>query len=283
MITERVIESYLYCRYKAFQILNSKNFPQSPFELFVIEQSKRLKKRYCVSTKANKIKSFDKSRLDNSKAYILDEGRFKSAEASLELEAFETPSDSESSECIIPIFFNYSAALSQKARLAYCIKCLFLEKLIGCKIRFFKVYLEGEKSIRVRVEPIVDLARITVDDLIKLSLQEKVPSFFKISECAKCANQNSCMSQLIKKDCISLLGKTNSKSVQTYNNKGLFSINQLSYSFRPRKGVKRYYPELHALSIRLQKIHIWSLPELPKTETQFLLILSIYPLKSSFT
>jgi hypothetical protein len=59
------------------------------------------------------------------------------------------------------------------------------------------------------------------------------------------------------------------KERRTYNNRGIFTINSLSYTFRARRRPKRmagkrekYHHSLKALAIRAQQIHIVGRPEL---------------------
>jgi hypothetical protein len=61
----------------------------------------------------------------------------------------------------------------------------------------------------------------------------------------------------------------NEKERTKYNSKGIFTVTQLSYTFRPRRRPKRlrdkrekYHHSLKALAIREKKIHIVGTPEL---------------------
>jgi predicted RecB family nuclease len=79
---------------------------------------------------------------------------------------------------------------------------------------------------------------------------------------------------------LSLLSRINSKDVQKYHNKGIFTIAQLSYLFKPRKQRKgkkkskiplRYRPELQALAIRTKNIYIQELPEISRHKVELFL------------
>lgn len=73
-----------------------------------------------------------------------------------------------------------------------------------------------------------------------------------------------------------MLGGINKKQIAKYESKGIFTVHQLSYTFRPRKDRKNkqhlrrraFSPELKALSIREQKIHVHQIPDLPATPTE---------------
>jgi predicted RecB family nuclease len=53
--------------------------------------------------------------------------------------------------------------------------------------------------------------------------------------CSTCQFQRKCRAQAIQEDHLSLLGGLTPKEIRTFNNKGIFTINQLSYTFRPRR------------------------------------------------
>lgn len=60
------------------------------------------------------------------------------------------------------------------------------------------------------------------------------------------------------------------KEILQKNNRGIFSVKQLSYSFRPMKNPyrrRKFLPELKALAIREGKTFILDMPELKQVET----------------
>src|ERR1043166_8493998 len=75
----------------------------------------------------------------------------------------------------------------------------------------------------------------------------------------------------MKDDDISLLDGVGEKELQRLNRKGLFTLTQLSCTFRPRRKGKRtkrtsnnFYPALHALAIREKKVHVYGTPDNPR-------------------
>jgi predicted flap endonuclease-1-like 5' DNA nuclease len=87
--------------------------------------------------------------------------------------------------------------------------------------------------------------------------------------CAECEFRDRCRKIAIEKDDLSLLAGMSAKERQKLRSKGIFTVTQLSYTFRPRRRPKRlrdkrekYHHSLKALAIREQKIHIVGSPEL---------------------
>jgi hypothetical protein len=81
--------------------------------------------------------------------------------------------------------------------------------------------------------------------------------------CPECEFQDHCRKRAVEKDDLSLLVNMPIKERARLNGKGIFTVNQLSYTFRPRRRIKRlatksekYHHSLKALAIRQQKIHV---------------------------
>jgi len=98
--------------------------------------------------------------------------------------------------------------------------------------------------------------------------KEEPPPFYQISHCALCVFQESCFQKLKARDCISLLNGMTPKILDKYHKRGVFSIAQLSYLFKPRrrgrnlKTTGRYLWELKSLALREQKTYVLSPPNL---------------------
>jgi predicted RecB family nuclease len=87
--------------------------------------------------------------------------------------------------------------------------------------------------------------------------------------CPLCPFQRSCLVQAEQEDNLSLLDRMTPKVIQRYHRKGIFTVNQLSYRFIPRRQGKvsksqlvRFNLELQALAIRTGKIYVQDLPNL---------------------
>ena len=96
--------------------------------------------------------------------------------------------------------------------------------------------------------------------------------------CQVCEFRQRCHEEAVKSDDISLLGGVGEKELKRYNRKGIFTLTQLSCTFRPRKKGKRVkkvghlrYAALQALAIREKKVHIYGIPELPRKPVQVFL------------
>jgi hypothetical protein len=80
--------------------------------------------------------------------------------------------------------------------------------------------------------------------------------------CGQCEFQARCRKQAMDKDELSLLSRMSEKERKKLHGKGIFTITQLSYTFRPRRRHRKslrkqekFHHSLQALAIRKNKIH----------------------------
>jgi predicted RecB family nuclease len=87
--------------------------------------------------------------------------------------------------------------------------------------------------------------------------------------CAECEFQSRCRQKATEKDDLNLLSGMTEKERKKHYGRGIFTLTQLSYTFRPRRAPKRlasrgekYHHALKALAIRERKVHVVGKPEL---------------------
>jgi hypothetical protein len=96
--------------------------------------------------------------------------------------------------------------------------------------------------------------------------------------CAECEFQARCRKIAVEKDDLSLLAGMSAKERQELRSRGIFTVTQLSYTFRPRRKGKRvkskeepHHHALQALAIREAKTFVVARPEVPGTPTRIYL------------
>jgi len=106
------------------------------------------------------------------------------------------------------------------------------------------------------------------------------PALILNKHCPTCQFQILCQTQAEQEDNLSLLnGISTPKIINKYAKKGLFTVKQLSYTFKPRKRKKRaknlpptiHKPELQALAIREKKIYLQEIPQLSRQPVELFL------------
>src|SRR5262245_4129463 len=119
------------------------------------------------------------------------------------------------------------------------------------------------KTLRPLLEPLHEW--ITVDS-------PKPPPIVLNKHCPLCPFQRSCVAQAEQEDNLSLLDGVTARVMRQYEKKGIFTVKQLSYLFKPQKRKKggttsspvTHKVELQALAIREKKIYLQELPTLSR-------------------
>lgn len=105
------------------------------------------------------------------------------------------------------------------------------------------------------------------------------PALTLNKHCSSCQFQQICREQAEKANNLSLLARMTPKEIKRFNKRGIFTVQQLSYLFKPRrKRKKRRNPDpikhslaLQALAIRESKIYIQELPQLNRHPVELFL------------
>ena len=147
------------------------------------------------------------------------------------------------------------------------------------------IVLEPIKTQKVRLEA----SYATVNKIIP-ALQSWVtgtsneePAVILNEHCPTCEFRHKCRAVAEQADSLTLLDRMTPKLIRRFQRRGVFSITQLSYLFRPkRKRRKRktstvFKLELQALAIRSGKIYLQSVPKIPRTELAMFLDIESLP------
>ena len=104
------------------------------------------------------------------------------------------------------------------------------------------------------------------------------PPLLLNKHCPSCQFQALCKARAEKEDNLSLLASITAKDVQHYERKGIFTVKQLSYVYKPRRPSKRaktpqatHKPELQALAIRTGKIYLQHIPMFSRQDVELFL------------
>jgi predicted RecB family nuclease len=105
------------------------------------------------------------------------------------------------------------------------------------------------------------------------TMSEATPPPFSLNgHCPACEYRESCHQQAVSDDHLSLLRRMTDTQAKNLRKKGIFTVYQLSHTFRPRRRSKRHRHlgnphsfALQALAIREKKIHVVGVPDVPES------------------
>ncbi len=190
----------------------------------------------------------------------------------------------------IPIRFIFTNKLSRHDKLMLAFDALVLSETLGRKVDLGKI-LHGDDLVTLRVKTSAldsEVRKITATIATLLSGRAP-PDLVLNRHCAECEFQKQCRQKAIEKDDLSLLVGITEDERNRYCSKGIFTVTQLSYTFRPRRTPKRAknparprYPALQALAIRENTVYIHGTPELPDSKTRAYLDIEGIPDSDSY-
>jgi predicted RecB family nuclease len=170
----------------------------------------------------------------------------------------------------IPIRFVPREKLATSDKLLLAFDAFALSQVFGKAPRTGKI-VHGRQYSTVTVALVGLLDRVQ-SVLNKMATQlATTPSLILNRHCAECEFQSRCRQIAVEKDDLSLLATISDKECKKQNDKGIFTVTQLSYTFRSRRHstplVKKHFHALKALAIRKNKIHILGAPDLNASGT----------------
>lgn len=199
-------------------------------------------------------------------------------EASLQVVQRVPLDGTNSSFQLVPIRFVPGNKLSNSDKLVAAFDALVLAKSLGVKVGVAKI-IHGEKFsiFTVKANMLSRAVHKSANQVTALLSGQSPPELILNRHCPECEFQDRCRKQATEKNDLSLLPNLTDKDRERFNSKGIFTVTQLSYTFRPRRRLKRlagkpekYHHALKALAIREQKIHVVGNTELHLDGTMIL-------------
>ena len=170
----------------------------------------------------------------------------------------------------IPIRFIYRNKLTKDDKLLMAFDAFVLSEMLGREVSLGKIiHGDDHATHMVKVSTLANEVRKRLEKITTLLSSQSPPDLVLNRHCAECEFQARCRQKALETDDLSLLSSMSAKERQKLRGKGIFTVTQLSYTFRPRRRPRRqrdkrekYHHSLKALAIREKKIHIVGSPEL---------------------
>jgi predicted RecB family nuclease len=170
----------------------------------------------------------------------------------------------------IPVRLIPREKMTPQDKLVLAFDALVLSAATGQAPPFGKIISGGAYAVaKVTLEAWLPSAQAVLGKITAQQASRTPPPLVLHKHCAACEFQAHCRQRALEKDDLSLLSGMTAKERKKQHSKGIFSVTQLSYTFRARRKPKRFAskPEkyshaLRALALRERKIHIAGKPAL---------------------
>jgi predicted RecB family nuclease len=277
LISNEVIESFLKCKYKAYLKSNNTIGLKTEYELLEQELHHEYKTKFYNNIRVNSdipilpIWNFREKAQVNMPTYVFDP-RLQSKEFDIGFEALElSPNESSPTKLnYIPISISAKEEIAKPEKVLLTVKCLIITQLRKLSFEYGKIiYGRHLRSTKVHLSLYVKEAQKLLRDVTKTIKHDVAPRFYQNPYCKICEFYGACHSVLVEKDDLSLLGRLREKKILKHNDRGIFTVHQLSYTFRPQRKRKKpsskvqpFSWELKALALREKKTYIQDIPQL---------------------
>jgi predicted RecB family nuclease len=170
---------------------------------------------------------------------------------------------------LIPSRFTFYNKLTRDDKLLLAFDALVLSEMLSLEVSLGRI-IHGDNhcTLKVKTTALTREVRKLIVKLDTVLSSHSPPDLVLKRHCGECEFQAQCRKRAIEQDDLSLLAGMTEKERKKYNSKGIFTVTQLSYTFRPRRRPKRlaakrekYHHSLKALAIRENKIHVVGNPE----------------------
>jgi len=190
----------------------------------------------------------------------------------------------------IPMRFIYTEKLNRDDRLLLAFDALVLSENLGREVGLGKI-VHGDASVTLEVKTgaLTSRAQKLTETIDAMLRSDSPPDLALNRHCVECEFQSRCRQKAIEMDDLSLLSGMTENERTSHRSKGIFTVKQLSYTFRPRKTPKRAknpaqrrYMALQALAIRENTVYVHGHPQLPFSKTQVYLDIEGLPDSESY-
>ena len=174
-----------------------------------------------------------------------------------------------------PVTFHPSDSVTEHTKTLLAFHGLVVGELQGAQPEFGSIICGSSfRRTRIRLKPHFDRLLKTLEALRNTLSEENEPTVPLNSHCDVCEFSARCQKAAVESDHLSLLKGISEKQISRNNNKGIFTVHQLSFTFRSRRRSKRAKPSppphsyaLQALAHRESKLYIHGSVEIPDAPT----------------
>ena len=180
------------------------------------------------------------------------------------------------SDQFIPIRFAFMNKLAKDDQLQLAFDAVALSNVLGSEVNHGIIIHGTDHATRkINTSLLAEEVHKRITQIEALLSSPAPPDLVLNRHCAECEFQARCRQEAMVRDDLSLLSGMTEKERNRHRNKGIFTVTQLSYTFRPRRMPKRAknpakprYLALQALAIREGTVYFHGSPVLPHSETQ---------------
>ena len=281
-LDENTIAAYTICPRKSFYYLFSAKHDETDYLKFLNSRRQDTEEKFFSA--ANSYLTYKSDRLSGKAEYIRNANFQHKNLAVRRTHLFRCHGKSKLGNYFYePLIFSLSSKITVGERIKSLHIAKILDGIQGTKLKISHVVLidGSKKTIRLNSKeyiPILNELNNWIDN------KPEIPPITFNKSCPNCPFIKQCEISAEKDDSIGLLNNMPQTLVKKYHSKGIFTINQMSYLYRPRRRSRhwgerkpKHQYELQALALRTQKIYTDNLLDLQKSEIEIYIDIESVP------
>jgi predicted RecB family nuclease len=286
MITSEVFAAYSQCILKAYLLLYERG-EGTPHEYISILEKKAKKNRNKYLKKLGieepLVKPFSQEHISSGTPFLIEANLiFKDLHSYADVLCLVKKGSRKMHSHYIPSLVVGTNRISKEQKLQLGFSGYVLSKLQSETATSGTIIGVENNTHRIQLLPLYNGVESIINELRKWTDSQfpERPPIILNRHCILCPFRESCEAKAKESDSLSLLNKISTiKQIKKYERKGIFTVNQLSYLYRPRRQRKRsrnppsvqHSLELQALVLRVGKIYLHTSPELLTSRTELFL------------
>src|SRR5437016_4548201 len=283
MITNAIIDAFLDCKLKAYLRVTNQAGTKTPNELQEDTLRTSMRSEFYAAHQhqaidARHFKRLRLTELQPSDRRFVFNLPIVSPEYDLTIDAVEVSIAPPTRKDFLytPINISPKQRVFHYDRVRLCIAAIILQDVHGeLGLNHGTIIFGHSFSVsRFSLQSHRTEARRILKEIKQLNSELREPRCYWNRHCTLCEYQTRCRAELLAKDDLSLLANIKRKEIDRFNNRGIFTVNQLSYTFRPPKQKKapdnwrRSEHSLKALALREKRTYILKAPSFPDCATE---------------
>jgi predicted RecB family nuclease len=264
-INDEILLAFINCQYKAYRKSKKQKGIVSDYEMLYDQLKLTQKTKFKRSITESSKLILHQATFDDTipkEGFSLD-FNFKNENIDLTIDGIEFAGKKKS----IPIFITPFEKITRGDKLFIALQSYFIQNEFNLHVEHCKVVFgKNTKQTKFKLSSFSRAIKKGAVEMSRILSNSNAPQFISNNHCQVCEFPQDCLTKLTERDDLSLLAGLKPKEIQQKNSRGIFSVKQLSYTFRPKKNPyrkRKFLPELKALAIREGKTFIQEIPIVP--------------------
>jgi len=274
LINNEILLDFIVCHYKAYRKSKHQTGIISDYQSLYNQLKQKGKENFERTITKNANITYNPNCDNAPKEGFLLNFKFTNSNIDITLDGVEF----KDKKNITPIFITPFEKVTTNDKLFVSLQASLIEtefnlKILNCKV----IHGKNLQGTQFKLSSTAKNIKKIIVELNKILLSSNEPALILNRHCDICEFCGSCKEKANTDGNISLLDRATPKVTEKYKKKGIFTIQQLSFLYKPRRRKKRvkqliaHNIELQALALRTDKIYAQQLPELSRQAVELFL------------